>query len=174
MSDAAPDQPPQQGDPGSALALALQDPGRRRIRAAMTRHSPPALNPDVADLYQDVFSQLLVESMHVPGWGLAEELVLERLAFTWASMKHYDNLGDPIPLAQYTGLVREFTRLQRTLVSSRAVADVGEQFKRAFAQTLMRAVVAALSELLDPDSAAAAQDRVVEHLRAALEDAERR
>lgn len=142
-------------------------------RSMLTHGNAFEGNRELSELYQDLFANLIVESTAVPGFALAQEMLLERVAFLWASQKKLDNLADPVPAQQYEKLAGRFLQALNTLFKSRSDRDADEAFKRNFITSVVRAMTAAIDDEI-PDNVdlnVAIKRRLIDVLREASDQA---
>lgn len=142
-------------------------PDRRRLRQAMLRASTAAfmqstgeVNEQVRTDYEDIFNQLLQDAAVIPGFGTAQEILLERIAWMWAQQKAFDQDPGGISVLRYDDLVKRFLSAMNVLFRVKEGADANESFKRAFATMVVQAVGAAVNTTVgvtDPEMA----DRVL-------------
>lgn len=143
--------------------------GRDRMHRSMLLHKTEHFHdqPAIGRLYEDIFANLVLEASAIPGFGLAQEMLLERIAYIWASQKRLDNLDEPVSAAQYEKLLGRYTQLLNALFRSRSEKHAEEIFMRNFVGSVVRAVKHAIEQTIpdQPDLALSIQRRVVEVLR---------
>lgn len=145
--------------------LTLGDmPDRRRLRAAMVRVNPLAFrtvtqdgtvteNDALHDDYVEMFQNLLNDAVVLPGFGTAQEMLLERIAWLWTAQKAEDQSADGVHPIRYQKLTTQFLAAMRTLFKARETADANDAFKRAFATQVFAGVSTALRSTIHDDEA---------------------
>lgn len=159
---------PHEAPPATGLEIAqtLEDGRSLTDRMARTHAAMFDGNATVQALYLDLYAELIAEAETVPGYGTAMAMLLERFAFLWAAQKANDLLDTPLNPRDYETLLLRFRQLWDGLLRARDDRQADAQFKASFVTACMSVISDVCTELLDPETALALQQRMVQRMRA--------